>query len=447
MANNFYLPLVLCLFVTNAWGQTPSDYERRIAELEAKVRELDQKLSAVLGNPTFAAAATSAPSASIQTAPVQVVPVSGPALSALPIVPVSVSGDYQKSLNAETRLPVAGYMDFHVNKLGEDPFQPDFHRFVLLFGHSFSDRIKFWSELELEHSILEPSEGTGGELELEQAYLDFFVKPYFNLRAGMVLTPIGIVNERHEPPSFNGVERPFVETKIIPTTWRELGAGVTGDLGRGFRYRGYMTSALDATRFDAESGIGGGVTKGFESSMRNPAKSIRVEYTGVRRLTSGISYYTGLTGFNLNALNPRLDMLELDARYSYKRFDMRGLFVNSWLSKAGELNRQMQLMTGVSPNVASQMRGYYFEPGFHVLPRRETFDLVAFARYERYNTQQVMPAGYLPLQQFNRSTWVTGITFKPTPDVAVKFDYNFNNNESAVVRAVNGINLGLGWWF
>ncbi len=65
------------------------------------------------------------------------------------------------------------------------------------------------------------------------------------------------------------------------------------------------------------------------------------------------------------------------------------------------------------------------------MARRESFDLVAFARYERYNTQQQMPSGYLPLQQFNRSSWIAGLTFKPTPDVAVKFDYNFNSNESA----------------
>jgi hypothetical protein len=106
-------------------------------------------------------------------------------------------------------------MDFHVNRDSGDPWRPDFHRFVLLFGHSFSDRIKFWSEFELEHSFVEGTE-EAGEIALEQAYVDFLVKPWFNLRGGMILPPVGIVNERHEPPSFNGVERPFVETIIIP---------------------------------------------------------------------------------------------------------------------------------------------------------------------------------------------------------------------------------------
>src|SRR5204862_937063 len=106
-----------------------------------------------------------------------------PTLSAPTLQAVSVTGDYQASPQAETRLPVAGYMDFHLNKDVGQPFRPDFHRFVLLFGHSFSDRIKFWSELEVEHALVEGGEESG-EVALEQAYLDFLIKPAFNFRAG-----------------------------------------------------------------------------------------------------------------------------------------------------------------------------------------------------------------------------------------------------------------------
>lgn len=450
----FSLAIVALHPIVNA--QVPSDLERRVAELEEKMRlidpafgkgssaqdllkrldQLEQKMDTVLGKSTLPPAMAPAVAAAAPTQP----QTSG-------LVPVSVTGDYQTSPNGETRLPVAGYMDFHVNRDSGEPFRPDFHRFVLLFGHSFSDRIKFWSELELEHSLLEPSEGTGGEVALEQAYLDFLIKPYFNLRAGMVLSPVGIVNERHEPPAFNGVERPFVETTIIPTTWRELGVGVTGDLGRGFRYRGYLTSSLDASRFNAEGGISEGRSRGFEASMRNPAKVIRLEYAGVRRLTLGTSLYSGHAGFNTPGVNPRVNLFEFDGRYSYRRVDFRALFANTWVSRAAELNRRLQLETGVNPNVASQMRGYYLEPAFHLLPRRARNDVILFTRYEQYNTQQRMPLGYQPLAQFNRSSWITGITFKPTADVAIKFDYNFNRNQSAIVRALNGINLGIGWWF
>src|SRR4051794_16006107 len=397
-------------------AQTASDPERRIAELERRIAALEARLEA-LGPPSAA----------------------DPEPPPAPATPAA-------AVETETRLPVAGYMDFHFNKDRGEPYRPDFHRFVLLFGHSFSNRIKFWSEVEIEHALVEGGEETG-EVAVEQAYLDFLVTPRFNLRAGMVLTPMGIVNERHEPPSYNGVERPFVETLIIPTTWRELGFGATGDLGRGFRYRGYLLSSLDATRFDAEFGISQGKTSGFEASFRNPAKAARLEFAGVRRMLLGASFYTGKAGFNMPGVNPGVTIGEFDGRYSYRRFDVRGVFANTWVTHAGELNRRRAFQTGVNPNVASVLRGYYFEPAWHLFPRRSRVDLIAFGRYERYNTQQRMPAGFTALPQFNRSSWVTGLTFKPHADVAVKFDYVFNRNRSAVVKPVDGVNFGIGWWF
>lgn len=445
--------LFLALGLSVVAAQSPIDPERRLAELERKMKLLDpsfvpaagltlaQRMDALEARLDSALSAKSGEGAAPLQSFAQAAPSPVPALQ-----PVSITGDFQKATDSETRLPVAGYMDFHVNKDSGDSFRPDFHRFVLLFGHSFSDRIKFWSELEIEHALVEGGEESG-EVALEQAYLDFLITPRFNLRAGMLLTPVGIVNERHEPPSFNGVERPFVESIIIPTTWRELGFGFTGDLGRGFRYRTYLTSALDASRFNAEFGIAEGKSSGFDSSMRNPATVGRLEYAGVRRLTIGTSFYSGLAGYNTPGINPRVTLANVDGRYSYRRLDLRGLFANTWVSKAASLNQRLQQQTGVNPNIASQMRGYYLEPAFHLLPRRFRHDIVAFTRFESYNTQQQMPAGYLPLLQFNRSSWVTGLTYKPVPDVALKFDYVFNRNQSSVVRPLNGLNLGIGWWF
>ncbi len=424
---------VLCLGVMSlafASAQAQTDVERRLADLERKMKQLDPsfvpgtelsvlerlqaletKMEVALAAKAKPIVAEAAPAPAVTPQPVQaaLVPQAGPSLQ-----PVSVTGDFQKSLDTETRLPVAGYMDFHVNKESGDAFRPDFHRFVLLFGHSFSDRIKFWSEFEVEHALVEGGEESG-EVAVEQAFLDFLITPKFNVRAGMMLTPVGIVNERHEPPSFNGVERPFVETIIIPTTWRELGMGFTGDLGRGFRYRTYLTSALNASFFNAEFGIAEGKSSGFDASMRNPATVGRLEYAGVRRLTLGTSLYSGLAGFDTPGVNPRVTIWNADGRYSFNRFDIRGLFANTWVSKAGDLNQLLRLQTGVNPNVASQMRGYYVEPAAHLLPRKYRHDLIAFMRYERYNTQQEMPAGYVPLEQFNRSSWVTGFDVQADP--------------------------------
>ena len=151
---------------------------------------------------------------------------------------------------SERTTALSGYMDFHFNKHEFQDGRLDFHRFVLLITHSFSDRIRFVSELELEHALVEGLE-EAGELELEQAYVDFLLSRRFNVRAGMMLVPVGIINERHEPPVYYGVERPFVDTVIVPTTWFEVGAGVHGEVGRGWRYRAYVMAPLNAREFSA----------------------------------------------------------------------------------------------------------------------------------------------------------------------------------------------------
>ena len=445
---NFKWPTVVTAFACSSilFAQVSPGFERRLADLENKMRQIDPAFRPSTAMETLEARLSKLEGlfSAILSKPQPAVQMS--AMTALVAQAVPAPAAPPPSANEETRLPVAGYMDFHVNKDRGEPFRPDFHRFVLLFGHSFSNRIKFWSELEVEHALVEGGEPKG-EVALEQAYLDFLIKPYFNLRAGMLLTPVGITNERHEPPAFNGVERPFVETFIIPTTWRELGFGATGTFGKGFRYRAYLTSALDATRFSAEMGIAEGRTSGFDASFRNPAKVARLEFAGVRRLTLGTSIYSGHTGFRLEGLNPRVTIFDADGRYSWKRFDGRALFANTWISQAGQLNQNLRQTFGRSPNLGSQMRGYYFEPAVHLMPTKLRHDLIFFTRYEKYNTQQEMPTGFRALPVFNRSAWVTGLTYKPHADVAIKFDYIFNRNASSVLKPADGINLGIGWWF
>ena len=459
--------ILLCSLSSGVgYPQESPDLQQRVEELEAKMRQLDpnfgqaasevgleervQVLEERMARLLLSRESSAAPMADPQQQILdpETSPVAGAATfkESLPLEPVFVGTDYEGPRDEETRLPVAGYMDAHFNKERGEPGQLDFHRFVLLFGHSFSSRVKFWSEVELEHAFVEGGEPSG-ELELEQAYLDFLIKPYFNLRGGMLLTPMGILNERHEPPAFNGVERTQVETVIIPTTWFDMGFGATGDLGRGFRYRAYVMAGLDATLFDAEEGLRGGRQKGFFSSFRNPAKVARLEYTGAPNLTLGASFYTGHAGFNLESVNPRVDIFNLDARYRFDRFGIRGLFANNWVSRAGQLNTALERQTGVNPNVASQMRGYYIEPEVHVFPQYWRHALAIFTRYEKFNTQQEMPQGFVMLPQFDRSAWVVGTTYRPVPDVAVKFDYIFNRNASQVVTPRDSINLGLGWWF
>src|SRR5205809_838053 len=187
---------------------------------------------------------------------------------------------------------LSGYMELHYNK-GE-PTDPvlDFHRFVLVMSHGFTPRIRFVGELEVEHAIVEGLEEEG-ELELEQAYLDFLLSRAFNIRAGMMLVPVGIINERHEPPVFNGVERPFVDTVIIPTTWFEAGAGIHGELRHGWRYRAYLAAPLNSLEFSADEGIRDGRQRRSNAAVRDVPYTGRLECLGARGLLGCTSSWRG----------------------------------------------------------------------------------------------------------------------------------------------------------
>jgi hypothetical protein len=342
--------------------------------------------------------------------------------------------------------PLSGYMDFHFNRVEGQDGVLDFHRFVLLFNHSFSSRIRFVGELELEHAFVEGLE-EAGELELEQAYLDFLIARQFNVRAGMMLVPLGIINERHEPPIYNGVERPFVDTVIIPSTWFDVGAGIHGEVGQGFRYRAFVMAPLDALEFTADEGIRGGRQKGSEANVRNVAFTGRAEYVGTPGLTLGASFWTGDSSFSLPRLNTTVRIGEIDARYQRQRLELRGQFAQVSVADAGRLNDALQGLIGVSPNIARSMRGFYGEAAYRVWARGSPRDLVAFVRYENFDTQFRMPDGFLPLKEFDREAWIIGTTYYPDPDVAVKVDYIHQRNKSGFITAPNSFNIGLGWWF
>ena len=342
--------------------------------------------------------------------------------------------------------PLSGYMDFHVNKITGEDTVIDFHRFVLLFSHSFTPRIRFVGELELEHAFVEGAEPSG-ELELEQAYLDFLISRRFNIRAGMLLMPVGIINERHEPPVFNGVERPLVDTVIVPTTWFETGAGVHGEFSGGWRYRAYVTAPLNALEFSADEGIRGGRQKG--SQARAPSASVtgRVEYLGVPDLTIGASFWNGRGHAFGTLLDTGVRVLEADARFQRNRLELRGQVARVAIPNASELNDTIVVESGVDPNIAERLLGVYGEAAYRVWAKGSPRDLVAFVRYEFADTQHRMPAGSLPLEEFQRNQWVFGATYFPDPDVAVKVDYVWLRNKSSFIKGPSSFNVGLGWWF
>jgi hypothetical protein len=458
----FFLAALLPLLTQGTWAQQPArpadtpDLERRMELLEERVRELEAELAASRGDKTGHPEQPEAPSQVVQgepalTAAAGEANLKQPGEAATPPPPMAevlpsegtASADFSSS---EMRLPVSGYMEYHFNKPDGQPGTADFHRFVLLFGHSFNERIQFWSELEVEHALVEGGEESG-ELELEQAYLDFRLKPWLNVRSGVMLAPVGLINERHEPPTFNGVERPFVDTFILPTTWFEPGAGVFGDLGRGFTYKAYLMAPLNASLFNADEGVREGRQQAFEPKLQNPAYTGRLEYHGLPGASLGASFWTGKSGFATPGINPRVNVFDFDGRWSAGRFDFRGEFAQVSLDQTERLNALLQRSTGVDPNIAERMRGFYVEGAYHLLPFEARNDLVVFSRYENFDTQNKMAPGYLPLKQFDRDALVSGLTYFPEPDIALKFDYTVLRNQSRFIKARNSLNLGIGWWF
>jgi hypothetical protein len=341
--------------------------------------------------------------------------------------------------------PISGYMELHYNRPQDADPIVDFHRFVLLFSHSFSPRIRFVGELELEHALVEGLE-EAGELELEQAYVDFLWRRSFNIRAGMMLVPVGLINERHEPPVFSGVERPLLDTVVVPSTWFDPGVGVHGEVGEGLRYRAFVMAPLDAAGFTAVEGFRDGRQKGAEAVFRNAAVTGRVEYHGWRGVHTGVSFWHA----DSNASFPRLSLpttvFETDVRHRWRRFEQRAQYAQTWLDNADQLNQAQTGLVGVDPNVARQMRGFYLE-STATMVERAGHEVRAFLRYENVDTQFRMPDGYVPLPEFDRTAWVIGASYYPDPDVVVKVDYVIQRNRSDALRAPNSFNLGLGWWF
>jgi len=373
------------------------------------------------------------------------------ALAALFLISLSAGSEAQTAGSPErpSSSPLSslsGYMDLQFVDPSNADAVIDFRRFVLLFAHRFSDRIRFISELEVEHAIVEGGEEKG-ELELEQAYLDFLIDRRFNIRAGQLLVPVGIINERHEPPTFYGVQRPFVDTFIIPTTWFDAGAGVFGEFGRGWRYRAYAMAPLNATEFSAGEGLANSAQQGSRAVVRHWAGTGRLEYLGVPRLTLGTSIWRGRTTSGSPTLDPRVTLVEADGRGRVGRLELRGEIAHVFVDQADELNRLRALREGVDPNIASQMLGAYLEVAHPILPFPPPREVVGFVRYEKFDTQFRMPAGYQPIGAFNGTAWIMGVSYFPDPDVVVKVDYTIGGNQSLVVAAPRVFSVGLGWWF
>jgi hypothetical protein len=203
---------------------------------------------------------------------------------------------------------------------------------------------------------------------------------------------------------------------------------------------------LDATLITAEEGLAEARQKGFLSNVRNIAATGRLEYGGLPGLMLGTSFWRGETSFNFPQEDSRVSVVEFDGRYHAGSFAIRGEFAQIFIDGAAALNDMLQRTSGVNPNIAQQMRGFYVEPSVRPLPKLP-YDFAAFMRYENFDTQFRMPPGVLPLKQFDRAAWIVGASYFPDPDIVLKIDYSVIRNQSSLFSSVDSLNVGLGWWF
>jgi len=355
---------------------------------------------------------------------------------------------------------VGGYAQIDYNQEIDGPTQNngklDVHRLILFLGHKFSDKTSFFSEIEFEHVK---------EVYVEQAFLEHKINDWINFRGGLLLVPMSIINEYHEPPTFNGVERPNLNKYITPTTWRELGAGFSGTVrSASINYQAYIMNGFKSYSnsqgvLRGQDGLRKGRQKGAESFVSgNPNFAGKVSYYGLSNLNIGLSLYSGKTQSDLyDGLHKNdditkamadssvigINMLELDYRYKKGAFTSRGELIYSTMNNTEAYN------TFTGQDLGSSMFGYYGEIGYNLLANIDNIndELHIFTRYEQYFTHNTT-AGDLKINKaYNRNDIVAGLHFKPSDRATFKADIQFTNNQNDPSKYVRILNLGVGAWF
>ena len=343
-------------------------------------------------------------------------------------------------------LTIGGYAEAHYNRATGKNAKLDVHRMVMLLGYKFNERTQFITEVEFEHVK---------EVYIEQAFLQYSLNDNVNVRAGLMLVPMGIVNEYHEPTTFNGVERPSMDKAIVPTTWREIGLGISGKYNEAsLRYQAYMfngfTSNNGGKLLGGSNGLRNGRQKGAESTMNNINFAGKLDYYGLPGLRLGLSGYFGRTQSekaieDVAGADVGVAMIGFDARYAYKRFTARGQFITANITDSKEYNAYYNVTTG--DELGSKLQGWYVEGAYNLLSQEKEQKLVGFVRYEDFNTHASVAQGINKNLKYDRNEVTLGLTYTVAPGAAFKADYQFKNTAVAGSKAVKQLNLGFGIWF
>lgn len=327
----------------------------------------------------------------------------------------------------------------------------DVHRLVLLFGYNFTDKLQLFTEIELEHVT---------EVYVEQAFLNYKFNKYFQVKGGLMLIPMGIVNELHEPTVYYGVERPLLDKKIVPSTWREIGLGVHGNIQEiSLKYQVYMVNGFlgynDQAKFRGSDGFRKGRQKGAESISSSPNLSAKIDYYGIPRLKIGVATYLGKSQSNLFDGLPDNDpqllqqadssivdiaMFGVDATYRIEGIQVRGqlIFVNN-----GNVDQYNDFG---GADLGKQMFGYYAEAGYNVFKTTKfKSELIPFVRYEFINTHHET-IGFEPNKNFETQLITSGLNWKINSGVVLKVDYQWIKTATQS-EYDHAFNAGIGFVF
>lgn len=336
------------------------------------------------------------------------------------------------------------YQDFQ----GGPSTSADFLRCVVYLGYKYDDKWLLNTEIEFEHA----STAEEGSTSVEFAYLDYLRGPTLNFRVGLLLLPMGLINEGHEPIAFHGARRPDIENRIIPTTWRENGLGVFGDIGD-VSYKAYVVNGLKAEDFSAR-GLRGGRQKGSKAVAEDLAIVIRADWSPSPGLTIGGSAYNGTSGQDLG-VGVSTEIYEAHVDWRRHALSIRFLATLAKIDDVPELNRAIAAAEAAEgettldadiDSIGDELAGWYLELAYDLHGDKTPATLTPFARIESYNTQEKVPAGFQPVGGQNDINVVTvGIDYKPRTEIVFKADVQFY--DSADGSAPDQFNLAMGYVF
>ena len=323
--------------------------------------------------------------------------------------------------NWASRTTIGGYGEHHFNHFKNKDDQVDAHRFVLYVGHHFSDTVRFFSEVELEHGLTkDTADGSGpGEVELEQAYIAWDFTKGHTLTMGQFLIPVGIINETHEPDTFYGVERNNVESAILPSTWWETGAMVSGEILPGFNYNVAVHSglAIDPT---GNGAVRGGRQKSAKATAEDLAYTGRLVYNAIPGLELSATYQYQADVTQGAAAEGEATFYELHARYQIANLTLTALTAE-WDIDGSTF----------AANGSDQQEGSYLEASYKITPK-----LGVFVRQSQWDNR-ANSAVDTEIEQLD-----VGVNYWLTPTVVVKADVADQTNANG-----DAVNLGLGWSF